>query len=91
MPGTEHLSDAVWHHSGEEVIRGWILKFVEVDGVPQTHLRHRRVQPDLMHPPIALARVWLTGMPQPVVKHDHRARWPDELLLAGDVVVSIEP
>ncbi len=69
---------------------GGFCSVVEVGRVPQADLRNGRVQPDLVHPPLGVAGVRLSGVPQPVVEHDHGAGRPGELLLAGDVVVAVE-
>jgi hypothetical protein len=44
-----------------------------------------------VHPAVAVAVVRLAGVPQPVVEHDDGSSGSGELLLAGDVLVAVEP
>ena len=83
------IGDAAALHAGEEMIRWRALQLVEVVGVPQSNLRFGRVEPDLVHPSIG-ARVWLTGVPEAVMEDEDRTRRAHDLLLADDVLVSVQ-
>ena len=60
MQRAEDLRHAVGEHAGEDVIRRRVLELREVVGVPEPDLRHRRIESDLVHPPVGVAGVGLS-------------------------------
>ena len=62
--------------------------FGKIVGVPQSHLRYGRIEPDLEHVPVILGAVGAAAMPDAVMQHQHGAGRADHMPLTDDVLIA---